>query len=124
MRDVIISMPDCALTTIAAVSTASSAPIDCPMKSGNPGVSMRWTRVPLVSQCRSDERNECWYCFSSGSKSDTVVPRSTLPAAWIAPALTQQRFGQRRLARRAVADQCNRTNVLRGVVRHLVLLLG
>jgi hypothetical protein len=29
-----------ALTTIAAVSTASSAPIACPMKSGNPGVSI------------------------------------------------------------------------------------
>ena len=45
IRDAIISMPDCALTTTAAVSTASSAPIDCPMKSGKPGVSTRWMRV-------------------------------------------------------------------------------
>jgi hypothetical protein len=35
----------------------------------------------------------------------------------------QQRFGQRRLARRAVADQCNGANAVRGVGRHLVLLL-
>ena len=41
IRDAIISMPDWALTTTAAVSTASSAPIACPMKSGNPGVSTR-----------------------------------------------------------------------------------
>jgi hypothetical protein len=39
MRCVIISMPFCALTTIAAVSTAGSAPIARPTKSGRPGVS-------------------------------------------------------------------------------------
>ena len=61
IRDVIISMPDCALTTTAAVSTASSAPIDWPMKSGKPGVSIEMdARVRCVSKCRSDERSECW----------------------------------------------------------------
>ncbi len=59
IRDAIISMPDCALTTTAAVSTASSAPIACPMKSGKPGVSTRWTRVSRVSRCRIDARSEC-----------------------------------------------------------------
>ena len=88
MRDVIISTPTCALTTTAAVSTASSAPIDWPMKSGKPGVSMRWMRVPPVSQWSTDERSECRYCFSSGSKSLTVVPRSTVPAAGSAPDFT------------------------------------
>ena len=87
IRDVIISRPACAFTTTATVSTASSAPIAWPMKSGKPGVSTMWTRVPAVSRCTSDERSECWYVFSSGSKSLTVVPRSTLPGAGIIPAL-------------------------------------
>ena len=87
MREVIISMPAEALTTTAAVSTASSAPIACPMKSGNPGVSIMCTRVPAVSRCRTDARSECFQVLSSGSKSLTDVPRSTLPMAWIAPAL-------------------------------------
>src|SRR6266436_368407 len=33
------------------------------------------------------ELSECRYSFSSGSKSQTVLPRSTLPAEGIAPAL-------------------------------------
>ena len=74
--------------TIAAVSTASSAPIDWPMKSGNPGVSIMCTRVSCVSRCSTEDRSECCQVFSSGSKSLTVVPRSTLPADWIAPALS------------------------------------
>ena len=86
MRVVIISSPAWALMTIAAVSTASSAPIDWPMKSGNPGVSIRWMRASGVSMCRIDERSECFQVFSSGSKSETVVPRSTLPAALTMPA--------------------------------------
>ena len=49
IRDAIISTPVCALTTTAAVSTASSAPIAWPRKSANPGVSMRWMRVSAVS---------------------------------------------------------------------------
>ena len=85
IRDAIISMPDCALTTTAAVSTASSAPIAWPRKSGKPGVSTRWTRVFCVSRWTTDARSECCQVFSSGSKSLTVVPRSTVPASLIAP---------------------------------------
>ena len=47
MRVVLSSMPVCALITITAVSTAASAAMDCPAKSGMPGVSIRWTWMPL-----------------------------------------------------------------------------
>ena len=86
IRVVIISTPLAALTTTAAVSTASSAPTAWPMKSGKPGVSIRWMRAAGVSRCSTEARSECWNCFSSGSKSETVVPFSTLPGAPIAPA--------------------------------------
>ena len=59
------------------------------MKSGNPGVSIRWMRASGASRCRIDARSECWNCFSSGSKSEAVVPFSTLPGAWIAPAFAR-----------------------------------
>ena len=108
IRDAIISSPDCALTTTAAVSTASSAPIACPMKSGKPGVSIRWMRVSGVSRCRTDERSECCHVFSSGSKSLTVVPRSTVPASLIAPVFEQQRLGERGLARRRPGPRARR----------------
>jgi hypothetical protein len=49
------------------------------------GVSIRWTRVSCVSRCTTDARSECCHDFSSGSKSLTVVPRSTVPASLIAP---------------------------------------
>ena len=87
IRLAIISTPVCALITTAAVSTASSAPIDWPMKSGKPGVSMRWVRVFAWSRWTIAERRLCRYCFSIGSKSQTVEPRSTVPAAWIMPAV-------------------------------------
>ena len=45
MRVVLSSMPFCALITTTAVSTAASAAIDWPAKSGMPGVSMRWMRM-------------------------------------------------------------------------------
>ena len=87
MRFVIISMPFWAFTTMAAVSTAGSAPMARPMKSGSPGVSMRCTRVSPCRRCTTEALSECWYCFSSGSKSQTVVPFSTLPMLVMAPAL-------------------------------------
>ena len=90
IRLVIISTPAVALTTTATVSTASSAPIAWPMKSGNPGVSTRWIRVSCVSRCSTDARSECWYVFSIGSKSLTVVPRSTVPASLMAPAFSRR----------------------------------
>ena len=89
MRLVIISMPFWAFTTMAAVSTAGNAPIARPMKSGKPGVSIRCTRVSRCWRCTTAALSECWYCFSSGSKSQTVVPFSTLPALAMAPALSR-----------------------------------
>jgi hypothetical protein len=41
MRRVVISMPVCALMTMAAVSTAGRTLVDSPEKSGYPGVSSR-----------------------------------------------------------------------------------
>ena len=86
MRVVTISMPLCALMTMAAVSTAASAAIDCPTKSGKPGVSTRWTACCWQVEVQHGRRSECRKVFSSASKSLTVVPFSTLPAAGIAPA--------------------------------------
>src|SRR5881396_3639438 len=60
------------------------------MKSGKPGVSIRWMRVPSISKLSTDERSECCQDFSSGSKSLTVVPRSTLPATGSAFARTSK----------------------------------
>src|SRR6266545_1741910 len=87
MGSVAICIPVSAFTTTTAVSTAASAPIACPMKSGDPGVSIRWTWTFFQAKLTSAELSECLYSFSSGSKSQTVLPFSTLPAEAIAPAL-------------------------------------
>src|SRR5262252_752499 len=86
MRSVASCTPVSALITTIAVSTAASAPIACPMKSGDPGVSTRWMCAPFQAKFTIDELSECLYSRSSGSESQTVLPRSTLPAAGIAPA--------------------------------------
>ena len=86
MREAISSMPLSALITTMAVSAASSAGSDWPMKSGAPGVSIAWMRRPPWFMCTTEACSECWARFSSGSKSLTVLPRSTEPAAVIAPA--------------------------------------
>ena len=90
MRSVASWIPVSAFTTITAVSTAASAPIACPMKSGDPGVSIRWMWTFFHAKLTSAELSECLYSFSSGSKSQTVLPFSTLPAEAIAPALTSR----------------------------------
>jgi hypothetical protein len=41
-----------------------------------------------MMEVRDRRCSECWNLRSSGSKSETVVPRSRLPAAPIAPAFT------------------------------------
>src|SRR5688572_17361263 len=46
---------------------------------------MRLTWTPAWSVLAIAVLSECTRDFSIGSKSDTVVPRSTLPAVWIAP---------------------------------------
>ena len=60
---------------------------------------------PCVSRCSTDARSECCQVFSSGSKSLTVVPRSTLPGCLDRAGLVQQRLGERGLARCAVPDE-------------------
>src|SRR5437773_2614428 len=90
MRSVASWIPVSAFTTITAVSTAASAPIACPMKSGEPGVSIRWMWTFFHAKLTSAELSECLYSFSSGSKSQTVLPFSTLPAVAIAPALASK----------------------------------
>src|SRR5258708_16606480 len=74
------------VTDTTAVSTAAKAPIACPIKSGDPGVSIRWIWVFFQAKLTKAELSECLYSFSSGSKSQTVLPFSTLPAEAIAPA--------------------------------------
>src|SRR5207302_9017363 len=86
MRSVASWIPVSAFTTITAVSTAASAPIAWPMKSGDPGVSTRWMWTFFHAKLTSAELSECLYSFSSGSKSQTVLPFSTLPGEAIAPA--------------------------------------
>ncbi len=85
MRWVIGSMPFTALTTITAVSTASSATRLRPRKSGYPGVSMTLTRRPSVSNPQTAASSECSSAFSCGSKSHTVVPRASDPLDRMAP---------------------------------------
>ena len=69
-RCVIISMPFCAFTTTAAVSTAPSAGIEWPARSGYPGVSSRCTRAvsspDLASMLATASFIECRSSFSSG----------------------------------------------------------
>src|SRR2546430_1652470 len=69
---------------------AAKAPIAWPMKSGDPGVSIRWMWTFFHAKLTSAELSECLYSFSSGSKSQTVLPFSTLPAEAIAPALASR----------------------------------
>ena len=90
MRSAIGSTPVCALMTIAAVSTASSAGSAWPMKSAAPGVSMKCTRVPSWRRCMTVAFSEWPMRFSSGSWSLTVLPRSSVPADVIAPACSSK----------------------------------
>ena len=85
MRSVIGSMPFTALTTITAVSTASSTARLRPRKSGYPGVSIMFTRRPWLSKPQMAASREWSSAFSWGSKSHTVVPRARDPLALIAP---------------------------------------
>src|SRR6267142_1118817 len=89
MRSVASWIPVSAFTTTTAVSTAARAPMAWPMKSGDPGVSIRWIWVFFQAKLTMAELSECLYSFSSGSKSQTVLPFSTLPAAGMAPALAR-----------------------------------
>src|SRR5262245_39177044 len=85
-RCVMDSTPVTALTTIAAVSMASSIGSARPMKSGNPGVSTRLTSAPPVSSQQTVASTEWSRRRAWGSWSQTVVPRARLPLARTLPA--------------------------------------
>ena len=85
MRTVMGSIPDWAWMTIAAVSTAGKTEMLRPMKSGEPGVSIRFTCLPPVVKLVMAASSECSSSFSMGSKSHTVVPLLTLPGAGTTP---------------------------------------
>ena len=86
MRTAIGSTPVAALMTTAAVSTASSAGRLWPRKSAAPGVSIKCTRVVPRARWSTLALSECCIRRSIASKSLTVVPRSGVPGAPIAPA--------------------------------------
>ena len=121
IRDVIISMPACALTTTAAVSTASSAPMAWPMKSGKPGVSTRWTRC--LRGVEMEYRRSQRVLPGLLERIEVACRRPALdaPRRGDRSGLGEQGLGERGLARRAVADERNGSNVLRGVLRHVFL---
>jgi len=110
--------PVSAFTTTTAVSTAASAPIACPMKSGDPGVSIRWMWTFFQAKLTKAELSECLYSFSSGSKSQIVLPFSTLPAEAIAPALASSASASVVFARAGVAHQRYSTNGFRRILGH------
>ena len=56
------------------------------MKSKNPGASIRFIFVPFHSTGAIAVDMEMWRFFSSGSKSVTVFPSSTLPILSVTPA--------------------------------------
>ena len=112
MRVVIISSPAAALMTTAAVSTASSAPIDWPMKSGKPGVSIRWIRASGVSRCMIDARSECWSRSSRAGRSRRRWCRARRCRPHRTCLRGEQRLGERRLAGRPVPHQRYGTKLL------------
>ena len=112
--------PSVALTTTTARSTLASAVTISPAKSAYPGVSSRFTLTPLTVKGARLLDMESWRATSSGSKSITVVPFSTEPAAGDGPGGGEQRLGQGRLPRPVVPDKGNVANSGR-VVWHLVL---
>ena len=107
------SIPVVALITTAAVSTASSAGSDWPRKSGAPGVSMMCAWMPPWRRCTIELFRDRWALRSSGSQSLTVLPRSTVPGAPIAPDF--QSRASTRLVLPAVAGP-TRARVLRAAI--------
>ena len=122
MRAAIISMPVCALMTTAAVSTASSAPIAWPMKSGKPGVSIRWMRV--FGGFEMHQRRAQRMLVRLLERIEVADGAAALDAAGRRDRarLGEQRLGERRLARRTITYQRYSTNVFRRELRHGGLL--
>src|SRR5437588_6991671 len=74
------SAPAVASTVMRTLSTARNAPTTSPMKSGYPGVSMRFSFASFHSSGASAALTVIFRRISSGSKSVVVVPSSTRPS--------------------------------------------
>ena len=85
-RCVCTSIPAAALITISAESTARSAVRVSPWNDGSPGVSIRLTFTPPQVRWQSEAVMLIEWRRSSSSKSDTVVPSTTLPSRLVSPA--------------------------------------
>ena len=79
------SMPSTALTTSIMRSTTEHAARTSPKKSAKPGVSMRLSLTSSTLQGARANDMDMWDLISSGSKSLTVVPSSTLPGREMVP---------------------------------------
>ena len=80
------STPITAFTTTTAASTTRSAAIVSATKLGSPGVSIRLILRPSCSKEATDAPIDISREASSGSKSLTVEPSSTLPSRLTTPA--------------------------------------
>jgi hypothetical protein len=111
-------MPFCALITTSAVSTAASAPIACPAKSGKPGVSSKWINTPCQEKLASAEFSEWPNSFSLRIEiANGVALFDGAPAADGA-GCGEQAFGKRRLAGGTVADESDSAKVTGGGLAH------
>ena len=114
--------PAAALMTTAAVSTASSAPIAWPMKSGKPGVSIRW--IARVGRLEMQQRRAQRMLVRLFERIEVADRGAALDAAGrrdrAGPG--EQRLGERRLARRTITYQRYSTNLFRRELRHGCLL--
>ena len=77
--------PSVALTTTTARSAVARAAMASAAKSALPGASSRLTFTPSTVNGAMARDTESWREISSGSKSQTVVPRSTVPWRGMAP---------------------------------------
>ena len=104
-------------TTTSAPSTTRSAQRASPWKHGSPGTSTRLIFRPCQSECVRDSGDRHLRRCSSSSQSETVVPASIVPSRFSSPALEEQRLDEGRLARPAMADDCDVAD-LPGLLRH------
>ena len=115
------STPSTALTTTTTRSTTEQAARTSPKKSAYPGVSMMLSLTSPTWHGVSASESDMWYLISSGSKSLTVEPSSTLPWPVDGPGGEQERLGQawscpNRCARRGRRCGCRSRESVRSVL--------
>ena len=94
-----------AATTNSALSAARSPARTSPPKSAYPGVSIRLILTPSWTSGATARETERWWACSDSSKSDTVVPSSTVPDAGDRSGVCEQRLDEGGLARAVGPDQ-------------------